>query len=585
MLVLFIYLFLNFLVAKYCVNNYQTHNFIYISREKMAILQSNQPEIRYLKRQHLEQEAKLISNYYRDLIRMYGIDCSYRKLNTKNFEEVIPLVTENNILRSAYGYEVDPVYSLKADMITYMEIENDIFQLNKYGLIPNMDVTFCFDSNDFACALAEQLGQFKEYQLDNLTISSTIDISTIDNHEPIGLSVDYIDLSATSRFVEDGTDQITGLLVYELSTYTVGDVISNDVLLGKDGSTFNIKFPVNPYIYNSFKHSLTSLSCLDSVLNISYSITPNFTSADISAGLDPVLSSYTFNGLASGTVLFYDLSKIGKYIEKIHPEVGDIVEIDFPDKENKEQYEITESLDKQMTQDGINPLLHKYIWKCKARRYVNTYEIIDTNEANERLEEQSKYDKIVSDEIAAKISLYTDGEDKAYGGYSNTTDSVYDKQAEEAAKQTKFNYIDDGSGLDLITFKCGSKLVTTGYELLFVNIAGDATLITTNSLDTPGPYPAPATENLRYLKATDNEVVFVNIDGVSCRIVEDRTVTKDELEICLNSLFDKTLDVGSGINAEVGDNFYKFKETRTLLIATQMQLFCRLASGKVFVLV
>ena len=51
-------------------------------------------------------------------------------------------------------------------MISYMEVENDIFQLNKYGVLPNQDVNFYFDSKDFACALAWKLGRLKEYPID-----------------------------------------------------------------------------------------------------------------------------------------------------------------------------------------------------------------------------------------------------------------------------------------------------------------------------------------------------------------------------------------------------------------------------------
>jgi len=61
--------------------------------------------------------------------------------------------------------------------------------------------------------------------------------------------------------------------------------------------------------------------------------------------------------------------------------------IDFPDKNNMEKYEITECFDKQLTQDGISPLLHKYIWKCKARKYVNSYENTIQSEGDERVAE------------------------------------------------------------------------------------------------------------------------------------------------------------------------------------------------------
>ena len=81
------------------------------------------------------------------------------------------------------------------------------------------------------------------------------------------------------------------------------------------------------------------------------------------------------HGKIHGAVLFYDIMKVGKYIELIHPEVGDVVAIDFPDDKNKEVYEITECYDKQLTTDGISPLLHKYVWKCKARRRIDSYDV------------------------------------------------------------------------------------------------------------------------------------------------------------------------------------------------------------------
>jgi hypothetical protein len=51
----------------------------------MSVIQSTQPELRYSKRQNLEHEARIVGNYYRDLIRSYGIDCIYHKLNTNEF--------------------------------------------------------------------------------------------------------------------------------------------------------------------------------------------------------------------------------------------------------------------------------------------------------------------------------------------------------------------------------------------------------------------------------------------------------------------------------------------------------------------
>ena len=45
------------------------------------------------------------------------------------------------------------------------------------------------------------------------------------------------------------------------------------------------------------------------------------------------------------------------------------------------------------------PLLHKYIWKCQAKRYVNSYEDMESNEANDRLQEKLDYDDHIKREI------------------------------------------------------------------------------------------------------------------------------------------------------------------------------------------
>ena len=103
----------------------------------------------------------------------------------------------------------------------------------------------------------------------------------------------------------------------------------------------------------------------------------------------------TFNGVKSvlsgyvhGSLLFFDIDMLGKYANLIRPAVGDLIAIDFPSDKNREMYEITDCFDKQLTQDGISPLLHNYIWKCKAKRYVNAHEEnAPANEADERVEE------------------------------------------------------------------------------------------------------------------------------------------------------------------------------------------------------
>lgn len=38
---------------------------------------------------------------------------------------------------------------------------------------------------------------------------------------------------------------------------------------------------------------------------------------------------------------------------------------------------------------------------------------------------------------------------------------------------TKYDFIDDGTAIDLIRFAAGSRVVTNGYDLLFMNSSGE----------------------------------------------------------------------------------------------------------------
>ena len=60
-------------------------------------------EIRYMKRKNLDEEARIIGNYYSDLIRNYGIDCIYHKLDTKVFGDFKGIIDKNTVLKHAYG--------------------------------------------------------------------------------------------------------------------------------------------------------------------------------------------------------------------------------------------------------------------------------------------------------------------------------------------------------------------------------------------------------------------------------------------------------------------------------------------------
>lgn len=536
----------------------------------MAILQSHIPELRYLKRQNLEQESKIIGNYYRDIIRSYGIDCYYYKLDTTKFENFTNIIDNNTILTHAYGYNYNPEYNLSVHMLTYMEVENDIFQLQKYGLNPNMDVNFYFDSTDFACDLAIRCGQFKEYKIEETEV-----ICELPEYNPETAEYIFPFQLGLGKAEIYKCDILSGRLSVALSSYEIGKE-TTIVCDPYEHTDFEINFPVNNNLYKSFKHKIKNDQYLTTLIFLTYTVDKVL--------IDPLESNpklkykYILTGKIHGGVLFYDINSIGKYLDKIHPEVGDIVIIDFPDEKNRERYEITDCYDKQLTNDGISPLLHNYVWKCKARRYIYANEDIniETNFADEQIAEKERFETEIKEEITEQISMYPNNEDAVYGGYELPERKSYDIMTPDPYTQQNYEFLQNDMAIDILVFGCGSKLVTDGYDLFFLTKTGNGHKLTSSEQCVNESY---FESGLRFLKTTNSTLVFVNIEGTAFKIIEDTCATQDELQLCLNSLFDKTIDVGD-INA-ANDNFYKFKETKTLLWATEDHLYCKLVSNNI----
>ena len=288
---------------------------------------------------------------------------------------------------------------------------------------------------------------------------------------------------------------------------------------------------------------------------------------------------YMLHGKVHGGILFYDINKIGKSIEKIHPEVGDIVSIDFPDEKNREKYEITECFDKQLTQDGISPLLHKYIWKCKARRYSNMHEDMEQSLGDERIEEKQTFDNLVKSDIISKLSIYKNNEDSVYGGYENKDLKPHDTEVKEYIKTQTENlqYLDGNELMHIHTFGNKSKLATDGYQLIFTTSTGQQCILNTTKKHIVKEAVFPS--NHRFLKATDNKVVFSDITGTAYEIATDDPLEK----FALQSIYESSVK-----NDEVNKNndmFYKFKNTKTVLFSVFDKLFVRFQNGAVHQLI
>jgi len=144
--------------------------------------------------------------------------------------------------------------------------------------------------------------------------------------------------------------------------------------------------------------------------------------------------------------------------------------------------------------------------------------------------------------------------------------------------------IEGSQAIDVMRFGCGSRLVTDGYELIFVTSAGDAYVVAKREKQ-PVVRAAEFECGTRWLKATDSQLVFVNVEGESCILATDVEANDGNLKMSIDDLYVSSVDSGTDVNSN-GDAFVKFRGTRTVLFATQTELYARLASsGKTFMLV
>lgn len=562
----------------------------------MSIIQHNN-EIRYIRRQNLREEARIMRNYYRDVIHSYGIDCNYYKIKIPYPEIFSKVVDQNNIILHAYGYDVNPDYSISANMITYMEVENDIFQLNKFGIMPNTDVNFYFDAIEFAANLAYKLGKYREYKLKN-TKSYVLDLSK-ENIDNLVLSIPF-ECDILTGTVDIPLDNIDVKLDTDYTVKAFPSKIEN----------IEYSFPVNEDIYKSFNYDVIGNSLDDNAMQFGFRVSKNES------------NSYILSGSLSGAVIFHDLNKIGKYMELIMPEVGDIITIDFPNSESREQYEITDCIDKNLANDGLNPLMHKYIWKCKARRYINSQEEFpENNFANDKLNEKLDLMNTSLENISKDISIYDNNEDDVYGGYERPQKfndlKIYHINKNKLISEEN---IDNGYMFNLMIFANGDKLMTDGYNLYFSNngnaiqlsfipsdtIVSEETLknlILKLDLDLEkNKEYVELDDSMKFLKATDDILMFINIDNEIFRLC-DNTVANfsieeeklkvkndkinefknnDSNQISLDSLefLTKYDDQQYNFNFD-GDSYYKFANCRTILFSCDGHLYCNLGNTEV----
>ena len=473
--------------------------------------------VRYLRTRSLDQEQALYANYYKDLIENFGIEATYFRHETKFPNSLDLTPSGEGIENLIYGENTDPNYYLSGDMDIYIEVENDVFEMDKYGITPNENITIYFSVGDFNSRYASRLGGQRLFtgsktftgSFSNSPTASAYTLTTpfvVSSRVSNSTKTNYASALATLS----GTSFVNIVNTFgwtkSISSVPVGTIIGGlsqqhiDFPHMKIASGTGYKLPINPYIAEEKYYSVISGS--DFVGSQFGSI--NFTSA---------ASVVTFSGTLSTNINYYDPSSTSKYEENISPQVGDFFRMQFFD-DNQEEFEITQIMDDTLLSDGINPLLGVYVWKCTAVRRIPSYEDVvgeQQTEAEMFNDEIQNIQSTAIEKIADTIHDYTDGEDLIYGGYENddspfTASTLTPSSTQFAGK--------------LFAFEQGpSYLYTDSINLYYQDESENVFNLTQDSATSDFGVPDKFV-NIKMLKSDGEDLYFVNTNNGSYKLTD-----------------------------------------------------------------
>lgn len=342
--------------------------------------------LRYLKRENLQNEAQLQKGYFREIIHSYGVDVQYFRLSTDYFESPSGIYSNYT-----YGESTCSPYTLSASMIVFMNVNDDSPMLRKFGIETATNAEIYFMKEDFTEQFRDIIG----------TPTSAI-FSTI-------VSADISNFSGILAGEIIGND-LSGIT----SAYTE---VPSGVISGIYSSTFDrYPKPVVPLI--AISPSYTDRIVLGDLTGI------------ITGEIDLSGNGY-MNGNVSGLLQYFvSPARNSGPNWKIAPQVGDFIRLSEFDEEelNFFEYEITEVLDKDLTPNGVNPHIKRYIWKCSIVRRDPSNEIVSGTLQEEKntphFIDENNWHEIKSNRIF-DYSNTIDNIDKqneldsVYGGYGN----------------------------------------------------------------------------------------------------------------------------------------------------------------------
>lgn len=293
-------------------------------------------EIRYLKRRNLENESLLQKNYFYEIIHHYGIDVDYYRLKLDYYASPSGLYANYT-----YGESTTSVYEVSAPLVVFMKVDNDSPLLRKFGIETTVNSEIFVMRQDFEEALRDKVGAPASGIFSTLVSGNIVNFSGL--------------LSG-----EINSGELSGVISANTTVALTGDISGT-----YGGSFTRSPVPLNPWIAKPIYYRSREVNG-----NLSGTL-----SGSIDASGNGVLS-----GNVSGYLAYYSVTGAvdGNSNWGIAPQVGDFFRLNEFDTtvSNFEEYEITEVLDKELTNQGLNPHLHRYIWRCSVVRRDPSHETV-----------------------------------------------------------------------------------------------------------------------------------------------------------------------------------------------------------------
>lgn len=232
-----------------------------------------------------------------------------------------------------------------------------------------------------------------------------------------------------------------------------------------------------------------------------------------------------------GGVIYHDTTVIGKYIDKVKPEVGDLIDVPVPNEDGslgvyRQKYEIVQIVENGANDAMMNPFLRKYLYEISLRAYVASGQV----EPEEQIDKKEKQDTLdlvnqSAENAAKKIGLYEDYEDNVYGGFQKINHRGNASVQRDAAKSTINNF--DPPTKEEITKKKLKKSVTALFafkdQKMVLSLISDPRKNNSylklsplkKSTDLPEEF-----QYIEYLRADDDNLVLV--DGNAAYLLASR---------------------------------------------------------------